>query len=449
MQLHFIVKKLKTIGIILTSLWLFWYTFVTILNILTAATINKVANKNGVSYDINKQKYYYSTSFTDFLKSNFNLSPSGKNNLAIAKEIHDFSNNYLNYSLGNSVREIDLVRIFNNSERANSKLQIQNLFFLKTHQTSSDTIQNIIFRYVKNNKLKIALPKNGASDFCYPMHLRVDCVQNLSTLDQNNEDGFNVLAHGSRFNKDENQDILPKIFRNNIPFKFTILRDPVYLFPAMFSNFIGADDHDNNDNNITNFLLNPKQYFQNLDQKNDHFFEDNQLNMALVRNGMTFDLGYPGIYTFSPPGIKQVIREIDEAFDFVMIMEYFNESLILLKYFLNWTNQDLIYFHKVENQKENKSDDQEKTDAVSRLIRDWSTVDALLYNHFNRTLWRKIKIFGEKRMEDEVREFKLLLNDTQPFLCKGSDEENNNDDFCKSEEVFTNEFYKNQYGAKN
>lgn len=279
----------------------------------------------------------------------------------------------------------------------------------RTHKTGSSTVQNILFRYAHQNNLKVALPAKGCR-FCYPMHLTSRCVlqDSTGTFSDSKFTGFNILAHHSRFNK-ENSNVLTEIFQNHNPFKLTILRDPSTLIPSAFKYFNHLKPIQMVNHNATQFLLDPKKYYAEIDAEN------NKLDLALTRNGMTFDLGYPGIYTFSPPGIKQVIKEIDESFDFVMIMEYFNESLILLKYLLNWSNQDLVYV--VMNQKSEQmqkltpKEEQsvEHQNKMKMLVRDWSTVDSVLYSHFNRTLFRKIKLFGENEMKMEVKNLKNLV----------------------------------------
>ena len=70
--------------------------------------------------------------------------------------------------------------------------------------------------------------------------------------------------------------------------------------------------------------------------------------------GQTFDLGLQHKYYNDPVMIKKHIDELEEKIDLVLIMEYFDESLVLLKRELCWDLDDVVYFKLNQRSQEYK-----------------------------------------------------------------------------------------------
>lgn len=70
-------------------------------------------------------------------------------------------------------------------------------------------------------------------------------------------------------------------------------------------------------------------------------------------------------------------------------MDYFDESLVLLKRLLCWEIDDILYV------KLNERKDNEKATRLSGRvhynIRRWNKADVLLFNYFNATFWKKVE----------------------------------------------------------
>lgn len=127
--------------------------------------------------------------------------------------------------------------------------------------------------------------------------------------------------------------------------------------------------------------------------KDTHPLMKKTLALHLLRNPMMFDLGLDFRYFQNHTAIGEYIDYIGKEFDVVMIMEYFDESLVLLKQQLCWSYEDILYFKLNERQEKQKRKTLDKT--VKDNILSWNYADKLLYDHFNRTLWRKIKAQGK------------------------------------------------------
>ena len=107
--------------------------------------------------------------------------------------------------------------------------------------------------------------------------------------------------------------------------------------------------------------------------------------------------------------VKHEIMKLDRDFELVLIMEYFDESLILLKKAFCWTMQDILYVKFNQRHHKPKVIIREK---VKQNIRSWNKADVMLYDHFNRTLWRKIEDYGPSFWVD-LKEFRSLNSKMQ------------------------------------
>lgn len=119
------------------------------------------------------------------------------------------------------------------------------------------------------------------------------------------------------------------------------------------------------------------------------------------KNSMFFDLGYDNL-SEEESYINKAITEMDAIFDLVLITEYFDESLILMKELLSWSWDDILYV-KVNSRKQNEEQGEENS-HLEALTRRWTKADAALYDYFNATLWRKIAAYGVDRMAADLVE---------------------------------------------
>lgn len=101
--------------------------------------------------------------------------------------------------------------------------------------------------------------------------------------------------------------------------------------------------------------------------------------------------------------IDKAIRSIEHDFDLVLLAEYFDESLVLLKKELCWSFNDLIYFKQnVRSQRKPISP------KNAERIRNWNSGDLKLYKHFNETFWRKVKEYGLEEFTRDLTEFREI-----------------------------------------
>ena len=246
------------------------------------------------------------------------------------------------------------------------------ILFLKTHKTGSSTIANIFFRYGDWRNLTFALP--GATllgwpgrfqfSFPFPLHNKAP----------------NILCSHTRFNKRPMNLLFPKGTSKYI----TILRNPVDNFESLFrymklGNHLGVG---NGPESLQMFLKNGIPFARMGGRAS-----------SLTRNPLLFDLGLSFKYYQNLTAVNEYIQFLDKEFDLVMIMDYFDESLVLMKRLLCWEMDDILYL------KQNERIDKEKgtllTDDVKENVKRWNKADVLLFEYFNKSFWKKIENEGK------------------------------------------------------
>ena len=170
----------------------------------------------------------------------------------------------------------------------------------------------------------------------------------------------------------------------------TILRNPVTNFESVFyymevAHACGINSKDNVQM-ITSFF--------NSSCKGFHY---------LAKNGMLFDLGLSASEASDAGLVKKHIRKLAKRFQLVLLQEYFDESLVLLKRLLCWKLEDMAYFVFLKSATKRKPLPQ----TLQKSIRNWSSGDVLLYEHFNRTFWEKVANEG-KGFYEEVEQLRKL-----------------------------------------
>ncbi|XP_068583207.1 galactosylceramide sulfotransferase-like [Cebidichthys violaceus] len=258
------------------------------------------------------------------------------------------------------------------------------VMFMKTHKTASSTFLNILFRFGEKHKLKFAFP-SSRNDFFYPSPFQHAYVQGYQS-------GmcFNIMCNHMRFNATEVARVLPRD-----TFYITILRDPAELFESAFHYFghvVPLTWRIPGEDKMAEFLGDPQQYFS-----------PDGFNSFYLKNLLFFDFGQDNTLDPDDPRVGEGIKVIAERFQLVMLMEHFEESLILLRDALCWETDDIVFF-KLNSRKE--STVSKLTPELRAKALQWNGIDWKLYKHFNATFWEKVEVYGRQRMAEEVAELK-------------------------------------------
>lgn len=192
----------------------------------------------------------------------------------------------------------------------------------------------------------------------------------------------NMLCSHARYNR----AVLDRVMPNDTIY-VTILRDPVTQFESTFSYMTFGEilGISNETDPLEAFFKNPKDVLVNYLLTQD--LRINSDRLKLIRNGMFFDLGLESKDFDDMEEIQRNIKKLDREFLFVMLMEYFDESLIMLKNLLCWEIDDIVYFH--HNQRLNAQKRNISSELVTQ-IQQWSSADKALYDYFRDAFLHKL-----------------------------------------------------------
>ena len=251
---------------------------------------------------------------------------------------------------------------------------------------------NIFFRYGDSRNLSFVLPSFTLLGWPYRFH--VFFAHRLVTKTPN------ILCSHARFNKKPMNLLFPKETSRYL----TILRNPVDNFESVFNYMqlgkrIGLG---HNPDSLKLFLNRNGVAFQTMRKLKNEW--------QLIRNPLLHDLGLSFKLYQNVTAVKEYIKFLENEFDLVMIMDYFDESLVLMKRLLYWNMEDILYL------KLNDRKDDEKNSVLTEHDREnikrWNKADVMLFEHFNKSLWEKIKNEGESFREElaifrqKIREIK-------------------------------------------
>ncbi|XP_072025213.1 galactosylceramide sulfotransferase-like [Amphiura filiformis] len=268
------------------------------------------------------------------------------------------------------------------------------IVFLKTHKAASSTVTVTLQRYgLKHNKT-FAIPLLAPYSFIF--HLTKLFTANMTMGYQESMiangkswEGFDILMNHARLNRQE----MDKVVQN--AFYLTILRNPTTHFESTFGYFKFSDyilqiiKEKNATNEMTIFLNKPKFFYDRLAHLK-HF-------RNFLWNSQSFDLGLNPKLFENDDYVSGAIQRLSRELDLVMIMEYFDESLIMMKKELCLDYEDIIYMSSNARKNTQKSQLDYRT---QEQITEWNKVDTLLYKHFNDTLWLKILDYGPNFSKD-------------------------------------------------
>ena len=237
---------------------------------------------------------------------------------------------------------------------------------------------NIFFRYGDSNGLSFVLGIDSMVG--WPDRFRL-----VHTLPRNGIQP-NFLCSHTRYNRKTMHHLFPK----DTSMYITILRDPVEQFESVF-NYVELGE-------VFGLGKDPTESIKSFLRKGIDFKNiTTSRSSVLARNPMMFDLGLDYQFYQNLTAVKEYIAFLENEFDLVMIMEYFEESMVLMKRLLCWDFED--FFHIKSNARMDK-ERAEMSDKLKENIRRWNKADMLLYQHFNRTFWRQINLEGEGFYDD-------------------------------------------------
>lgn len=246
--------------------------------------------------------------------------------------------------------------------------------WVKTHKTGSSTMTNMFHRFAYKHNISLALPKD---DMYYHWPRKTEIITSVE-YPYETEPGkqtFDMLCSGHIvYNREEIEKVVP------VAKYVTIIRNPLSHFKSSWS-YWGMSKHlDQNGEPwvMEKFLDDP---FTNINSipENDR---------RMIHNNIAFDLGLGETATINE--IESYVTELSNpltGFDFVLVGEHLDESLVLLRRKFCWELEDVVHY----SLKVSKRPSKPMEDLHIRNIMEFNAVDAAIYDHFNRSLWNAIK----------------------------------------------------------
>ena len=285
--------------------------------------------------------------------------------------------------------------------------------YIKMIKCGSTTLASMFRRFGAKRDLSCMLPVGKKIYLGWPYQLRDGYYRPPLT------GNYDFLVDHVVYNR----TILGKLMPRDTVY-LTSLREPFSQFKSMFNyynlkNIIGFP---NDTDPLTEYLYNIDKYekiYQSQSAAKLRYCIPNNFSMGY--NLMSFNLGFPTGFAKGETDrssdiqfVDKFIDTIDTEFSLVLLTEYMPESLILLRRIMCWKLSDLLHINQNVGEYHYKESEKEH---LKNLYKTRSRVDYLLYDNFNRTLWKKINEEGPD-FWDEVSHFKQLLDQLRSF-CQG------------------------------
>ncbi|XP_075251813.1 galactose-3-O-sulfotransferase 2-like [Convolutriloba macropyga] len=315
----------------------------------------------------------------------------------------------LTINLQYEIRELETVEDPNLSSQKTPNIckPVTSFGFVKNHKCGTMTLTTMFLRVADDHNLEIALPNNSAWKIDWP-----DPPKNLSPSRKPNRK-FDVLVLHTMYQR----EIWDKIMETGYK-RISILRSPYKQFKSYFVffqvdvivryvNSMSDQGFDREKSQFDQFLENPEKYYNYM--------------YSATKNVQAYNFGYNDTEKLEEKDRMEnlFVKKLENEFDLMLITDYMNESLVLLKEHFCWNLKDVLSTFKNEKRRSVYYIDEETEKRREEIYRSWASLDYKLFDTFNKTFWRKIgkinnfqeKIASYREIADKVGQFcNHLLN---------------------------------------
>ena len=251
----------------------------------------------------------------------------------------------------------------------------------------------MFLRYGDSHNLNIVLPRTTEMNLFVYLGFEGTIDKNRVMQIPENET-FQILCNHAIYNK----KIFDEIMGPNTV-KIGILREPVsqWTSAAIFYGF-------------TEYLRELLGEYLDEYQLLSAFLEDPDIyqDCPHTHNSMFEDLGLHSSDFENQTAIEKYLRFLDDDLALVMLMEYFDESLVLMRRMLCWDIKDILYVPLNKNPEKARMQ-ANLTSKDKRSLAQYNYPDFQLYIHFKEKFFKKIQesdnsFFSEVEYFQEIRE---------------------------------------------
>lgn len=274
----------------------------------------------------------------------------------------------------------------------------KHIAFIKSHKCASSTIQNMLMRYGFYNKLTFILPKGGGNHIGWPSP-------------------YNPNSHSRKMAKTPDIFCYHSVYSPKLTevmpadtFYLSAVRDPFTQSRSqyVYYNVYGCSKH--------------KTLSQVVNSNQGKF-----MCGVPFWSAVSYDLGLPLKSASNPSEIDRFIDMVDRQFHLIMVVEYFDESLIILRDMLGWSDNDILSF--AVNFRQQKTTeisgaakagvDLEDTPENRANLYNKFPADTKLYLHFKKKLFNIIEA-NKDYINKEVEKLHSLRNTWMNFCISKS-----------------------------
>ena len=304
-----------------------------------------------------------------------------------------------------------------NSTASRGKLlEKRQVVFAKVHKAASSTVQNILLRFAMARNLSTLLPFRGVHiNHEGPWISRANVIPSVEGRSH-----YDILCSHVMYQREEIGH-----FFSQSAFRVAIIREPMKQALSALAYYTlvyprkeltdGAEKH--KEDPVGGFFRHPEDFsngFKCLEPRTS------------ISNRMSFDLGLDVDHIIAAKQnktlVKMFLNKVEKEFGLVLVSDYFDESMVLLKRYLRWSMKDILYFRVNEMNLDKNSVWRKKPNvSITSLLefRNCNQIDYELYEHFLPIFLAKV---GKERLfKEEVSAYKDILKTVESF-CLDNDE---------------------------
>ena len=274
--------------------------------------------------------------------------------------------------------------------------EVRHFVFLKVHKAASGTATCLFFRFGITRKISFVLPKHlniiSSSDFIKE-----------KAIHPRRKTPFGILTSHMIYNRTAVENFVAKD-----AVYIGILREPYQQFKSSMNYMQPKYVYNlSNTSPIQEYLKDPLKH-ERANVRGPRF--------SWLNNRQAVEFGFPDdvIMNKNQTAITNYIKKLDKEFQIVLIAEYFDESIVLLRRMFNWNMKDILYRNLHIRGWDRKITLPRPRDR--ELFRKWASIDYSLYDFFFKRLWRQIHLAGAD-FHEEVLYFKQVRAEVEDF-CK-------------------------------
>ena len=360
------------------------------------------------------------TMHDDLLDSNFTAEPKLRDDLL---KLHTIKTNaviHLATISGNNAPETAVPHINISEKRTTvlkNSIESLRLVYIKTRKTGSSTMTNILYRLALRHNLTVMTFLHRTS---HPIAGTQFPVHELNILRGQQIPSFNLIMEHLYYDEELFDKLLPgkKIFISTLRNPFDQLmsdvhyqqrrmkkpRTTLHKYERLESNSSTFSERLSSlkqEDILQNVLMSPKKlkrYGQRY-LKIPKVFTANQSNDSQVVSE-----------AYNHADIRGYLQELSTKFQLVLITEYYDASLVLLKRKLSWELRDIIYSPL-------KRGKYVKSPKLLTRHQQLKPEEYALYDHFNQTFWNYLSEQSSDFWR-EVEHYKKIKDKSLRFCDK-------------------------------